>query len=105
PTRRSSDLPRRHGTRVASRAALGLQLSAGAAVENSIEKGKRTQGSVRLHSLQIPSSCHSASTRAFTSGVIVIGRPHSRLVSPGSFDVASKPIFEPSPETGEAKSR
>ena len=52
-----------------------------------------------------PSSRHSASTRAFTSASIAIGRPHSRVVSPGHLFVASMPILLPSPETGEAKSR
>jgi len=52
-----------------------------------------------------PRSPHSASTRAFTSSVIAIGRPHSRGVSPGSLFVASMPIFEPSPGCGDAKSR
>ena len=53
----------------------------------------------------IPSSPQIASTRAFTAADISIGRPHSRLVSPGHLFVASKPTLPPSPETGEAKSR
>jgi len=48
---------------------------------------------------------HMASTRALTAGSIEIVRPHSRVVSPGHLSVASMPIFEPRPETGEAKSR
>ncbi len=52
-----------------------------------------------------PNSPHNASTRCFTSALILMGRPHSRVVSPGHLLVASKPILEPSPDTGEAKSR
>lgn len=55
--------------------------------------------------LKIASSSQMASTRAVTSGSFLIGRPHSRWVSPGHLFVASSPIFEPKPETGEAKSR
>ena len=39
------------------------------------------------------------------AGSIAIGRPHSRSVSPSNLLVASIPIFEPRPATGEAKSR
>ena len=52
-----------------------------------------------------PSVDHSASTRALTAASISIGRPHSRVVSPGHLFVASMPILLPSPDTGEAKSR
>ena len=52
-----------------------------------------------------PSSPHIASTLSTTAWSMWIWRPHSRLVSPGSLSVASRPIFEPRPETGEAKSR
>ena len=38
-------------------------------------------------------------------GVHAIGVPHLRAVSPGHLLVASIPIFEPSPDTGLAKSR
>ena len=34
-----------------------------------------------------------------------MGVPHSRVVSPGHLLVASMPIFDPRPLTGEAKSR
>ena len=44
-------------------------------------------------------------TLAATAGSLLIGRPHSRLVSPGHLLVASSPILPPRPETGEAKSR
>jgi len=53
----------------------------------------------------MPISSHSASTRRFTASSMTIGRPHSRSVSPGHLLVASSPIFEPSPATGDAKSR
>jgi hypothetical protein len=53
----------------------------------------------------MPSSAHILSTRFLISLVIFIGRPHCRSVSPGHFVVASKPILEPSPEVGLAKSR
>ena len=46
-----------------------------------------------------------ASTLALVSESMSSLRPHSRLVSPSHLSVASKPIFEPKPETGEAKSR
>ena len=46
-----------------------------------------------------------SSTRLLTSSDMVMGVPHSRSVSPGHLLVASIPIFEPSPDTGEAKSR
>jgi len=52
-----------------------------------------------------PSSRQIASTLAFTSSLIAIGLPHSRLVSPGHLLVASMPILLPRPLTGEAKSR
>ena len=63
-------------------------------------------GGVRRPPLhQMPSSCHSVSMRVLISGDIVIGVPHSRLVSPGHLLVASIPILLPSPLIGEAKSR
>ena len=52
-----------------------------------------------------PKSAHKSSTLLLTAASITIGVPHSRCVSPGHLFVASKPIFEPKPETGEAKSR
>lgn len=52
-----------------------------------------------------PRSCHIASTFFTTSSLMRILRPHSRFTSPGHLSVASRPILEPSPETGEAKSR
>ena len=52
-----------------------------------------------------PSSSHMASTLSITSADIFIGFPHSRVVSPPILLVASNPIFDPSPDTGEAKSR
>src|SRR5690606_33352654 len=55
--------------------------------------------------VMIPSSSQMASTRRFTSSRMRIGRPHSRVVSPRHLLVASKPILEPKPEMGEAKSR
>lgn len=51
------------------------------------------------------SSSYKASIRRVTAGSIVIGRPHSRCVSPGHLWVASSPIFEPRPAVGDAKSR
>jgi two-component system chemotaxis response regulator CheB len=54
---------------------------------------------------QSPSSPHIASTRCFTASLITMGVPHSRLVSPGHLLVASRPILEPRPATGLAKSR
>ena len=53
----------------------------------------------------IPSSRQMASTRFLTLDGMVMGVPHSRVVSPGHLLVASMPIFEPRPLTGEAKSR
>lgn len=52
-----------------------------------------------------PRSFHIASTFRTTSSLMRILRPHSRFTSPGHLSVASRPILEPSPETGEAKSR
>lgn len=52
-----------------------------------------------------PSDGHSVSMRAMTSGVMAMGRPHSRSVSGGSLLVASMPSLPPSPGFGEAKSR
>ena len=52
-----------------------------------------------------PKSAQSPSILLFTAASMTIGVPHSRVVSPGHLLVASKPIFEPSPDTGEAKSR
>ena len=39
------------------------------------------------------------------AGSMLIGRPHSRWVSGGHLSVASRPILEPRPDSGEAKSR
>ena len=52
-----------------------------------------------------PRLSHMTSTRRLTSASIAMGRPHARLVSPGHFWVASIPILDPRPDTGEAKSR
>lgn len=52
-----------------------------------------------------PNVFHIPSTRDFTAASITIGVPHSRAVSPGHLLVASIPIFDPKPDTGEAKSR
>lgn len=54
---------------------------------------------------QIPRSFQMLSTRFFTSSLMTMGVPHSRLVSPGHLLVASMPILLPSPLMGEAKSR
>ena len=54
---------------------------------------------------QIPRSFQISSTRVCTTGSIMIGVPHVRVVSPGHLLVASRPIFPPSPDTGLAKSR
>ncbi len=62
-------------------------------------------GTVWLRRRYKPSSDQIASMRACTAASMRIGRPHSRVVSPGHLWVASKPTFEPRPETGEAKSR
>ena len=51
-----------------------------------------------------PSSLHIVSTLSITAWSMRIGRPHSRLVSPGHLSVASRPILEPRPLTGLAKS-
>ena len=48
---------------------------------------------------------HMVSTLALTAASMAIGVPHSRVVSPGHLSVASMPILEPRPDTGEAKSR
>ena len=58
-----------------------------------------------LSSEKMASSSQISSIRAVTAGSFLIGRPHSRWVSPGHLLVASRPIFDPRPETGEAKSR
>lgn len=55
--------------------------------------------------IHIPSSCQMLSMRRLMASVMVIGVPHSRLVSPGHLLVASIPILLPRPLTGEAKSR
>ena len=52
-----------------------------------------------------PSRDHFSVTVRITSSLMRIGRPHSRLVSPSHLSVASRPILEPRPDTGEAKSR
>jgi uncharacterized membrane-anchored protein len=52
-----------------------------------------------------PSSLHIASTLSITAWSMRISRPHSRSVSPGHLLVASRPILEPRPLTGLAKSR
>lgn len=46
-----------------------------------------------------------SSTLSTTSLSISMGVPHSLLVSPGHLFVASIPIFEPRPDTGDAKSK
>src|SRR5690606_19558258 len=78
------------------------------AIEDALARLQRQGDAGRLQGdvhQSIPSSLHSASTRATTAGSFSIARPHSRLVSPGHLWVASRPIFEPRPEIGEAKSR
>jgi hypothetical protein len=62
-------------------------------------------GSSEPLSAHNPNSSHIRSTLVFTSSVMAIGRPHSRLVSPGHLLVASIPILLPKPLTGDAKSR
>jgi|GEM_PF-1676813 len=52
-----------------------------------------------------PSLLHIASTLSITALSMRIWRPHSRLLSPGNLSVASRPIFEPRPDTGLAKSK
>jgi hypothetical protein len=52
-----------------------------------------------------PSLAHFSVTVRITSSDMRIGTPHSRSVSPAHLSVASRPILEPRPETGEAKSR
>ena len=52
-----------------------------------------------------PRVLHISSTLDITSSDIRISVPHSRLVSGGHLLVASRPIFEPSPSSGLAKSR
>ncbi len=52
-----------------------------------------------------PSFAHFSVTASTTFGSISISRPHSRLVSGGHLSVASRPILEPRPLSGEAKSR
>src|SRR5690554_135355 len=53
----------------------------------------------------IPSSLQRSLTRVLTDSSMTMGIPHSRSVSPGHLSVASSPILEPRPATGEAKSR
>src|SRR4051812_15263735 len=48
------------------------------------------------------SCCHRASIRCLTATSMTIGRPHSRLVSPGHLLVASMPILLPRLATGDA---
>ncbi len=55
--------------------------------------------------VQRPSPVQMSSTRRRTASSMTIGRPHSRKVSPDHLLVASIPILEPRPDTGEAKSR
>ena len=52
-----------------------------------------------------PSFVHFFVTVSITSWSMTILRPHSRWVSGGSLLVASRPILEPRPLSGEAKSR
>ena len=52
-----------------------------------------------------PRSLQIASTLSMTASDIRISRPHSRFVSGGHLLVASRPILEPSPSSGLAKSR
>jgi len=52
-----------------------------------------------------PNRAHISSTRFTTISSILISSPHSRLVSGWILLVASRPIFEPSDVSGEAKSR
>jgi hypothetical protein len=55
--------------------------------------------------VSIPRLAQSPSTLDLTASLMRMGRPHSRIVSPFHLAVASRPIFDPSPATGEAKSR
>ena len=57
------------------------------------------------HSSVIPSDSHMLSTLDLTFSLITIGLPQSRSVSPANLLVASIPIFDPSPDLGEAKSK
>src|ERR1700753_613838 len=52
-----------------------------------------------------PRDFHFSVTVRMTLSSIAIFLPHSRCVSGGSLLVASRPIFEPRPLSGEAKSR
>jgi len=52
-----------------------------------------------------PSSGHIALTLSITAWSMRMQRPHSRFVSGGSLVVASRPILEPRPDSGLAKSR
>jgi len=52
-----------------------------------------------------PRSAHISSTFATTSSAMRSFSPHSRFVSGGHLLVASRPIFEPRPLSGLAKSR
>ncbi len=52
-----------------------------------------------------PNSVHIWSIFSITASLMRISRPQSRLVSGGHLVVASKPILEPRPDSGEAKSR
>src|ERR1051326_3938031 len=52
-----------------------------------------------------PSRGHFSLTVRMMSSSMRMGVPHSRLTSGGHLLVASNPIFEPNPDSGEAKSR
>lgn len=92
----------------ARRHALYLICTAGANAAHAIALiQKKTSRHPRNNTaaIHMPSSCQMLSTRRLTASVMVIGAPHSRLVSPGHLLVASMPILLPRPLTGEAKSR
>src|SRR5690606_11037536 len=84
---------------VAHRCRPATQLASGAQHESQVIQAAAPAPGYR------PRSFHSVSTRAETCLSMTMGVPHSRTVSPGHLLVASKPIFPPSPDTGEAKSR
>src|SRR5579871_6081930 len=66
---------------------------------------RRTYLQMELPLPGIPSRGHFSVTVRITFSSMAIFRPHSRFVSGGSLFVASRPIFDPSPLSGEAKSR
>ena len=61
----------------------------------SVKHPRRRRWGIPFVPHPIPSSRQIASTRFFTLDGMVMGVPHSRVVSPGHLLVASMPIFEP----------